>query len=58
MKDYEEIIDALKAGETLRDAEFLKVKLENGNLTCINKYGNFVPRPNFEVPAAWLIYYE
>ena len=57
MINYEEIIDALKAGETLINVKFMKVKLEDGELVSINPI-NFAPMPNFDRPNLWQIYKE
>lgn len=58
MKNYEAILDALKAGETLISVKLLKVKLEDGELRQTDKPKNFIPAPNFENPNVWQIYKE
>ena len=58
MNNYEEVIDALKAGETLINFKFLKVKLEDGELVSVEKLKPFIEHPNFNRPQLWQIYKE
>jgi hypothetical protein len=58
MNNYEEIIDALKAGETLINVSFQKIKLEHGSI--VDEKGNILlaSMPKFNNPSIWQIYKE
>ena len=58
MKNQGEIYQALLDGETLINAKFTKVILDNGQLRAVHKVGFAEEMPNFLYPQIWQIYKE
>ena len=58
MKNQREIYQALLDGETLINAKFTKVILDNGQLRAVHKVGFAEEMPNFLYPQIWQIYKE
>lgn len=59
MENYEEIIDALKAGETLIGRQSArKFKLKRGKLLCIDGEQEKYVSYDFSYPQNWQIYKE
>ena len=58
MQNQKEIYEALLADETLINAQFLKIKLVDGELMQVDKPSKMIEHPNFAWPQVWQIYKE